>query len=142
MKTRESANNTDYIFYPIAYKNKALANIISINYLIGKDVSVWVIPVDKQKFLNGFGKSITAYFPNKIEFDVISVGIWAQWFRENNLITPYHGILTKTTAQVSDKSILVIKGTLLFSVGTHKEKVICARANFDDAMLEHNHFLE
>lgn len=74
MKTRESANKTDYIFYPIEFISNAIANVISLNYVPNENIAIWVVPVDKQKFINGFGQRISASYPSKIEFDVISVG--------------------------------------------------------------------
>ena len=51
MKNRESNGMSDYIYYPIEYPSMVLTNIATMNILTGN--SVWIISIDKSKFISG-----------------------------------------------------------------------------------------
>lgn len=73
MKTHESNGSTDYIYYPIEYTTKALGVVVSWNEVPPhNDYPVWVLLVDKSKFLDGAGAE--QYGSNLIVMNMISVG--------------------------------------------------------------------
>lgn len=55
MQTRESNSETDYIYYPINYRSKALTTLCIFNSYPKGNYVPWVILNDKAKFICGAG---------------------------------------------------------------------------------------
>lgn len=75
MKTPESNGQTGYIYYPIEYTTKVLANVLTFNFALHDDENwaIWVKSVDKSKFLDGAFTDFSGD-GKKILFDFISIG--------------------------------------------------------------------
>ena len=72
MRTYESNGETDCIYYPIEYTNKALANVITIAFHPNGEYTTWVIPIDKSKFLDGYAADWEK--DSTFRFSFISIG--------------------------------------------------------------------
>ena len=73
MQARESNSTTDYIYYPVAYPNNALATITLFNnFPHGNEYLVpWVKLIDRTKFVHGIGAD---FVTGGISTSVLSVG--------------------------------------------------------------------
>ncbi len=74
MVCRESNAETDYIYFPIEYPNKALSTTSTVdNINMGTFYTPWLTVVDKSKFLTGIYNDYIATAEQRV-FNVISVG--------------------------------------------------------------------
>ncbi len=75
MHTPESNGQYGYIYFPIEYPLMAFASVISHASLPTVNLSAWLIPVDKSKFLDGCGNEMDpGPNPDDRHTYVISVG--------------------------------------------------------------------